>query len=249
MENNPLSLFGRGHFLEDRVGQRLHINRGSLHLCPAEAGKGQQVVNQLSHALGLMTDDGADPLAFSIQSSLVVFDHHLETKQDILATEVYIEPVGATTTLIVERLQQLEANTSKLIRDRSPENFLTPAEATIMALAIHADTGSLTFDHSTARDARALAWLMERGASLSAIAEYAKPSFSPELQNLLKHALDKLERKTVRTYDIAWVFLETKEFVAGLSSLTSQLMDLTETDAILLGNSQFCQAGEETRIS
>jgi tRNA nucleotidyltransferase (CCA-adding enzyme) len=180
---------------------------------------------------------------------VVVFDHHLETKQDIVATEAYIEPVGATTTLIVERLQQLEVNTSKLIRDRSLDSFLTPAEATIMALAIHADTGSLTFDHSTARDARALAWLMERGASLAAIAEYAKPTFSPELQSLLKHALDKLERKTVRTYDIAWVFLETKEFVAGLSSLTSQLMELTETDAILLGNSQLCQPGEETRLT
>ncbi len=182
-------------------------------------------------------------------TDVVVFDHHLETKQDIVATAAYIEPVGATTTLIVERLQQLEVNTSQLRRDRPPENFLTPAEATIMALAIHADTGSLTFDHSTPRDARALAWLMEQGASLAAIAEYGKPSLSPELQNLLKDALDKLERKTVRTYDIAWVFLETEEFVAGLSSLTSQLMDITETDAILLANSQLCQPGAETRLS
>lgn len=182
-------------------------------------------------------------------TDVVVFDHHLETKQDIVATAAYIEPVGATTTLIVERLQQLEASKSQLIRDRSSENFLTPAEATIMALAIHADTGSLTFDHSTPRDALALAWLMERGASLTAIAQYAKPSFSPELQQLLKNALDKLERKTVRTYDIVWVFLETEEFVAGLSSVTSQLMEIAEADAILLANCEVCQPGEETRLT
>ncbi|MDY6805246.1 MAG: CBS domain-containing protein [Cyanobacteriota bacterium] len=182
-------------------------------------------------------------------TDVIVFDHHLETRQDILATAAYIEPVGATTTLIVERLQQLEANKSKLIRHAQTEDFLTPAEATIMALAIHADTGSLTFDHSTPRDARALAWLMERGASMTAIAGYAKPSLSPPLQKLLKNALDKLERKTVRTYDIVWVLLETEEVVAGLSGATSQLMEIAEADAILLANCEISQPGEETRLT
>ena len=35
---------------------------------------------------------------------IYVWDHHLEAELDIPATETAIEPVGATTTLIVERL-------------------------------------------------------------------------------------------------------------------------------------------------
>ncbi len=67
---------------------------------------------------------------------IIVYDHHLGQESDIPATQSYISSVGATTTLIVEQLQQQEIS-------------LTSAEATVMALGIHVDTGSLTFDQST----------------------------------------------------------------------------------------------------
>lgn len=38
--------------------------------------------------------------------SLEVYDHHLDSSSDIKATTTHIEAVGATTTLIVEQLQQ-----------------------------------------------------------------------------------------------------------------------------------------------
>ena len=100
---------------------------------------------------------------------IIVYDHHLDIQMDIPATQTQISAVGATTTIIVEELQARQIN-------------ITPTEATVMALGIHVDTGSLTFDQSTARDAIALAWLMQQGASLRLIAEYANPSLSPELQ-------------------------------------------------------------------
>ncbi|MEG4816266.1 CBS domain-containing protein [Microcoleus sp. K5-D4] len=162
-------------------------------------------------------------------SEIAVFDHHLQADLDIPATVTQIEAVGASTTLIVEKLKNQAENSDTPFR-------LLPSEATVMALGIHVDTGSLTFEGATARDAMALAWLMEQGASLGVIAEYVEPGLSPQLQDLLREALNNLRSETLHGYSLAWVLLSTESYVPGLSSLASRLLDLTETDALLLGN-------------
>ena len=172
-------------------------------------------------------------------TEIVVYDHHPNTFTDIPATRSQIEPVGATTTLIVEHLQKLaEEQVSKgageNINPTPPAPMLTPAEATVMALGIHVDTGSLTYDGATPRDAAALAWLMAQGASLPVIAEYIDPGLSPKLQQLLKEALEKLQKTTQWGYTISWVLLQTPGYIPGLSSLASRLVEITESDALLL---------------
>ncbi|MCC5623207.1 CBS domain-containing protein [Nostoc sp. CHAB 5715] len=166
---------------------------------------------------------------------IIIYDHHLGQDSDIPATESYISSVGAATTLIVEQLQQQEIS-------------LTPAEATVMALGIHVDTGSLTYDQSTPRDALALAWLMQQGASLSVISTYRDPGLSPQLQQLLTESLENLEYLCLRGYTVAWVTLRTKNFVPGLSSLASELVELTEIDALLLAN-EYPLGEEDSRLT
>ncbi|MCV3213495.1 CBS domain-containing protein, partial [Plectonema radiosum NIES-515] len=162
---------------------------------------------------------------------IIVYDHHIAQESNIPATIAHIYQVGATTTLIVEQLQQQQIS-------------LTAAQATVMALGIHVDTGSLTFDSSTPRDALALAWLMQQGASLSVISEYLDPGLSVQLQQLLTEAIDKLQSLCIRGYTIAWIILKTDKFVPGLSSLASHLMTLTEIDALLLANEYPFSEGE-----
>ncbi|QLE43603.1 CBS domain-containing protein [Nostoc sp. C052] len=154
---------------------------------------------------------------------IIIYDHHLGQESDIPATRSHLASVGAATTLIVEELQQQEIS-------------LTSSEATVMALGIHVDTGSLTFDQSTPRDALALAWLMQQGASLSVISTYRDPGLSLQLQQLLTEALENLEYLCLHGYTLAWVTLKTDAFVPGLSSLASELVELTEIDALLLAN-------------
>jgi tRNA nucleotidyltransferase (CCA-adding enzyme) len=89
-----------------------------------------------------------------------VYDHHpKDAKPDFEVKLWCVEPVGSTCTLIVERLQ------AKAIA-------LTPFEVTALALGLHVDTGSLTFAHTTARDAIALAWLMQQGVNLTVLSTY-----------------------------------------------------------------------------
>jgi len=166
---------------------------------------------------------------------IVVYDHHLESQLDIPATQINIDSVGATTTLIALQLQNAGIN-------------LTVAEATVMALGIHVDTGSLTFPQATARDAQALAWLMQQGASLRLVSQYLEPGLSSQLQELLSQAIDSLQTETINGYTVAWVMLNADNFLPGLSGFTSQLMQLTESDALLLGSRYLARAEERLTI-
>jgi tRNA nucleotidyltransferase (CCA-adding enzyme) len=167
---------------------------------------------------------------------IIVYDHHLEQQGDIPATQFHVSSVGSTTTLIVEQLQQREIS-------------LTSSEATVMALGIHVDTGSLTFDHTTARDAQALAWLMEQGVSLSVIAEYVEPNLSPQLQQLFTEALQNIQSQEVHGHTIALVNLKTESFVPGLSTLASRLVEFTQIDALLLANENPVENEQTSRLT
>jgi tRNA nucleotidyltransferase (CCA-adding enzyme) len=162
--------------------------------------------------------------------AIELYDHHLDSETDINASSVHLEAVGATTTLVVEALQKANLKPNSI-------------EATVMALGIHVDTGSLTFAGSTSRDAYALAWLMTCGANLKTIAEYCQPTFSPRLQELFSLAWENLEIKTVYSYKIAQVLLTTEDFIPGLSSLAERLLELSDSDALLFGHSY--SKGEE----
>ena len=163
---------------------------------------------------------------------ITIYDHHAEAVTDIDYDTAFFDDVGAVTTLVVEQLQQAAI-------------VPTAIEATVMALGIHVDTGSLTFAHSTGRDARALAWLMEQGASVAAIAEYVEPGLSPALQQLFAVALDTLQTEDVQGYTLASVLLNVETFTPGLSSLATRLMDVAGVDALLLAAQYQRKAADE----
>ena len=165
-----------------------------------------------------------------------VWDHHLSQETDINAGQVHLENVGATTTLMVERCQRQSTR-------------LSIADLTVMALGIHVDTGSLTYEGATSRDAQALAWLMAQGANQKAIADYIEPGFSEELQTLLGTVLRSLHTEEVHGHRLAWVVVETPAYVPGLSSLASQLLILNESDACLLGHIYRSKAGGPLRFT
>lgn len=206
------------------------IERRSVN--PKQIGRLHIVDTQHRSRLG----KAADWLDLELMDAVVLYDHHLDSDGDIAATQRQIEAVGATTTLIVEQL-----------RDR--EVTLTPSEATVMALGIHVDTGSLTFPQTTARDASAIAWLLRQNASLQGISEYSDRGLSPRLQTLLAQALKTLQKKTVYGYTVAWVLLQTEDYVAGLSGLVMSLIDVTEVDGLILAHEYQRRRKDNTRLA
>jgi tRNA nucleotidyltransferase (CCA-adding enzyme) len=104
------------------------------------------------------------------QPQVRVIDHHMDyIPRD--GWKYQVEPVGATTTLLVEELQVSGLS-------------LAPEEATLLLLGIYEDTGSLTYDTSTARDAHAVAWLLEQGAQLDVVRRFLAVPLTPQQQKL-----------------------------------------------------------------
>ncbi len=164
--------------------------------------------------------------------SVVIYDHHLETEDEGLIPNCdgktpsiikYTEKVGACTTIVCELLQQKSLS-------------LNSIEATAMALGIHVDTGSLTFEQTTARDASALAWLMSQGVNLRVLAEFVEPTIAPNLRKLLPSALKNLETVTVHGYTIGWILVCTPHYIPGLSTFVSRIRDLSDTDILIFGH-------------
>jgi len=164
----------------------------------------------------------ADVLLPHAKLGVTIVDHHVDAESDIPEANNYIvENVGSVSTMIAERLKK-----------RNVE--MTEAEATILALGIHSDTGSLVYDSTTPKDASMLGWAMEMGASQAAIAEHAKPTLSDEQQGVLTQALVNFNTTTVHGVTIATVLLSADGFIPGLATVTKDALDLSSSDVFLL---------------
>jgi nanoRNase/pAp phosphatase (c-di-AMP/oligoRNAs hydrolase) len=154
---------------------------------------------------------------------ITVVDHHIDQDSDIPATDYVVDHVGSVSTMIAERLMKAE------------NVHVTEAESTLLALGIHADTGSLTFDSTTPRDAMALAWCLGQGASQTAIAEHAHNSLSSEQQGVLTQALINANSTVVHGVTVSTVLLSADGFIGGLAAVTHDALELSSSDVFLLG--------------
>ncbi|CDF34032.1 unnamed protein product [Chondrus crispus] len=111
---------------------------------------------------------------------------------------------------------------------------MTPAEATLLALAIHSDTGSLTFEQTTPRDAAMLTWLMEQGAIQRSIAEFTHNFLTDEQQQLLSQGLTELQRTRVNGVEVGSLLLVGRSFLKGMSNVASDLLDIANLDVLIL---------------
>ena len=112
-----------------------------------------------------------------------IFDHHEVDDRPARAgsewpsvTQRHVEPVGATITLLVEQLNAQQVT-------------LTAAEATLLALGLYEETGSLAYPSTTPRDLEAAAVVLRAGADLNVVAEVLRHPLNPHLIALLNDLL------------------------------------------------------------
>jgi tRNA nucleotidyltransferase (CCA-adding enzyme) len=99
-------------------------------------------------------------------------------------------------------------------------------EATLLAHGIHADTGSLTFAGTSARDAEALAWLLSRGVALPVLNRYLRPRFTEAQRDLLRRLLGTAEVRRLGGVDVAFVEASLASGTGALDEVTTHLLDL-----------------------
>ncbi len=149
---------------------------------------------------------------------IFVYDHHPPTNEDLKGDFECVEAVGATTTLLVEIIR----------RKKIP---LSEVEATLFALGIHEDTGSLTYPTTTLRDVEALSYLMKKGANLQAIRTYLNFYLSEEQRKLFEDSLKKAKRYLIAGKEVLFIAVNS-EFVDGASLVVHKMADIENADAV-----------------
>lgn len=156
-------------------------------------------------------------------TEILIIDHHIDQADEENEQDDWIARVGANTTILVERLVE---------KDYTP----TPVEATLLALGIHEDTGSLTYPSTTYQDVRCLAWVMkpEHRANMEVVAHFLNHPLSAEQRALLHTLIDRSEFLEIAGHTVVIAQAEASGFRDELSALASRLRDFHETDAVFL---------------
>src|SRR5918999_3860051 len=153
---------------------------------------------------------------------VVLFDHHggQEDLDWVRPENVVRSDDGALTTTMVSILAEREVE-------------VTPLEATVFALGIHEDTGSLSYAGVSLRDAEALAWCLRHGASQDMVAEYLHAPLGENERALLDALLANLETHDAAGFEVLLAAVRWQQYVDGVSNLAHKIVDLTDARALV----------------
>jgi len=111
---------------------------------------------------------------------------------------------------------------------------LTPVQATLLLLGIYEDTGSLSYQTTTARDAHATAWLMERGANLAVVGEFLHHPLEPSQLELFDRLFESAQTHSIAGYSVVVAAQTALGYTEEVSTLAHKLRDLLEPDALFV---------------
>nr|MBF0223281.1 CBS domain-containing protein [Desulfobulbaceae bacterium] len=148
-----------------------------------------------------------------------IYDHHPRAPGDLSSAYEVVENVGSTTTIFVEIFQE-----KKIV--------LTEEEATLMAMAIHEDTGSFTFDTTTPRDLEALAWLLRQGAQVTPVAQFISMELSSRDLGILNEMINTASTYTIHGVDIVIARISLPEYIDEFALLVRKFMVMENLNAL-----------------
>ncbi len=151
----------------------------------------------------------------------LIIEHHPLTRA-LDAHETFMGDVlGAITTLLVEQMQAHQVSISAL-------------EATLFALGIYEDTGSLTYRTTTPRDVRAAAWLLEQGAALDTVRRFLEPPLSDEQQALLEKLISASITRRIEGFTVIVCALRVNYYIEQLNAVAHRIRDALDPHAVIL---------------
>jgi len=150
-----------------------------------------------------------------------VIDHHPRRENLPDDWQVTIVELGATTTMLVEALQQ-------------QNTMLQPITASLLLLGIYEDTGSLTYTRTTPRDLRAASYLLEQGASLQIASDFLSHPLSNSQQQLYDQLRQRANTHQIHGHTIVIACGDAEGVDEELSTVAHKLRDLLDPAALFL---------------
>ena len=163
------------------------------------------------------------PKGIQPDTEFQVIDHHSFETIVPEGWQLWSEAVGANTTLLVEKLSERHQQ-------------LSAVHATLLALGIHEDTGSLTYTATTHRDVAALAWLMqpEHGVNLQVLSQFLQHPLSVQQRALLQILIEHSEFVETEGHTVVIACAEVADYESELSTLAHRLRNFHECDALFM---------------
>ena len=148
---------------------------------------------------------------------ILLWDHHM-AMGDLDPTWKCQEATGATISLMVRQL-------------KNERKILTPMQATLFLTGLYEDTGNLSFLSSTAEDAYAAGYLLERGADLNIISSFLRPAYGEKQKDILFNMLQSAKRIKIKGYNISINRQEVKRYVNSLAVVVGMYREILNVDA------------------
>lgn len=150
-----------------------------------------------------------------------ILEHH-PLAQELQANQTFhYEPVGAVTTLLVEQIREQGLKLSSM-------------EATLLALGIYEDTGSMTYGSTTARDLHAAGWLAEQGAVVDTVRRFLTTPLNPDQQDLLDGLLKNSESRIIEGHTVVVATATADEYISEISAVVNRVRDRLEGAALFV---------------
>lgn len=150
-----------------------------------------------------------------------IYDHHPFSENDLRGEREIIDEVGAVTTLFTEMLQKTKV-------------IISPLEATLFALGIYEETGSLVYPSTTERDLKAAAYLVKRGANLNIVSRFISQELNQEQVALLNDFIHSAKDYYIHDIKVTVARARRNEFAEDIAYLTHKLREFEDTDALVL---------------
>ncbi len=146
---------------------------------------------------------------------LHIYDHHPKQEDDLKGSLDVYHQTGATVTIL-----------SKILREKNI--FITPEEATIMALGIYEDTGSFTYSSTTEADFIEAGFLVSCGASINTIADLITREISTDQVTWLNALLNEITCHRINGFDIHISSIYSPSYITDLASIVQKLVKIED---------------------
>ncbi|GAB6143952.1 CBS domain-containing protein [Desulfocicer niacini] len=160
--------------------------------------------------------EGMDALKKRRDIHITIWDHHIDG--DIKAHERHQESCGANITLMVREL-------------KAQRKLLTPIQATLFLMGLYEDTGNLTFASTTAEDALAAAYLLERKADLQILSTFLRQAYGKQQKEILFQMIQQAARTELSGYNVSIVSMDITGHIQNLSMVVQMYREIVNVDA------------------
>ncbi len=158
-----------------------------------------------------------DALSARKDLEIILWDHHT-CDGNINAAWKCHEETGSNITLMVRRLKK-------------EKKKISPIQATLFLTGLYEDTGHLSFSSTTAEDAYAAGFLLEKKADINIVSSFLRQAYGEKQKNILFEMLQSAKRSKINGHTISINKIRIEGHINSLALVIGMYREIVNVDA------------------